>query len=369
MDKQLAEIRKLHAERAARQRREEKDGSAAPAGPPVKKGKVIGGKYFATPPQQLGMKDYEAIVNRYQRILRQKKSEVVTKVEVDADTADLFQSFLRARGFAFLRAGILYGTVKDGVVHCHSCYEPEQECKAKELKLLEDKRLHKVDSIAQLLGLQRVGILVSAPYATPDDPVLTAQEVLLCAEQQAKYGDHCCLVQVRVGQDMQSINVEGYQVSSQCVDIYKEGTLSRGENPKFVHSERELEAVQEQARDHGGKAMVTKESTYDVDTVWFTVPIPIGGFQSEVVTNRFIRANRPGDMPPTWENVKIYLQDPKRRNKPFVEQVADFHLLVFLSDALDIKTDMPALIEGILKKDSDAIQGYETIIKSGCRML
>ena len=241
MQEQLAEIRRQHAERNARQKAE----GTAPAAPKEKKGKVIGGKYFSDPPKQIQMKEYEEIVNKYQRIMRQKKSDTVTKVEVDSDTADMFQSFLRTRNFSFLRAAILYGTVKDGVSHVHTCYEPEQECKPDHLKLLPDSRIEKADKVAKLLGLQRVGLMVSAPYASPEDPVLTAQEVLLCAEQQAKYGHHCCLVQVRIGQDQQSINVEGYQVSKQCVDIFREGTLSEGATPKFVHSERELEAVQE----------------------------------------------------------------------------------------------------------------------------
>ena len=243
MDKQLAEIRKLHAERAAKQKREGPAAGAA-AADTKEKGKVIGGRYFANPPKQLGMKEYEAIVNRYQRVQRQKKSETVTKVELDSDTVDMFQSFLRRRNFDIQRVGYVYGTVKEGVVKVHACYEPDQHSTEKEYTIQEDKRLPKVDAIAQLLGLQRVGVLVSALPASPEDPVLTAKEVLLCAEQQAKHGLHCSLIQVRIGADHE-IHVEAYQVSTQCVDIYKEGTLSAHENPKFVHSERELEAVQE----------------------------------------------------------------------------------------------------------------------------
>ena len=114
---------------------------------------------------------------------------------------------------------------------------------------------------------------------------------------------------------------------------------------------------------------MSKESTYDVDTVWFTVPVPIGGFTSDRIGNRFIRPTRPGDAPPTWNNVKIFLQDAKRRARPFTEQMADFPLLLFLADSLDVNREMPVLIDAIVKKDNEAIQGYETLIKGQCGLL
>eukprot|EP01059_Diplonema_ambulator_P034361 TRINITY_DN7648_c0_g1_i1.p1 TRINITY_DN7648_c0_g1~~TRINITY_DN7648_c0_g1_i1.p1 ORF type:complete len:374 (+),score=96.11 TRINITY_DN7648_c0_g1_i1:538-1659(+) len=373
MDQQLAEVRRMHAERAARQKREQESGDAEMTDEKtVKKGKVIGGKYFANPPGQMTMRELGEIINRYQRVHRQKKSEVVDKIEVDSDTAMFFQSFLRQRDFSVQRMAYMYGTVEGTTVRCHCCYEPEQESRATSYTPLEDDRLAKVDGIAALMGLRRVGVLVSAPPATPSDPVLTAAEVLLTAQQQAEHGAHCCLIQVRLSEDRSEVKVEAYQASSQCVDIYKEGTLSpHPTDPKLVMSERELEAVKEIDRDSAGhKAMVvSKSATHEVDSVWFTVPVPIGGFESDVVGNRFIRLNRPGEVPPTWENVKIFLKDPKRSGKSFAEAVRDFHLIVFLSGWFDIKREMPGFVAAMVSRNPSDMAGYEHTIKAYAGMI
>eukprot|EP01064_Diplonema_japonicum_P020554 TRINITY_DN3014_c1_g1_i1.p1 TRINITY_DN3014_c1_g1~~TRINITY_DN3014_c1_g1_i1.p1 ORF type:complete len:385 (+),score=69.99 TRINITY_DN3014_c1_g1_i1:59-1156(+) len=365
----MAEIRRMHAERAKMQRKQE-DTEMKGGEPAAKKGKVIGGKYFANPPKQIGMKEYESLINRYQRIQRQKKC-AIEKIEVDSDTVMFFQSFLRAREFKVQRIAYMYGTVEGGLVKCHCCYEPEQESSQDGYKVLPDNRLAKADGIAALFGLQRVGVLVSAPPATPSDPVLTAEEVLLVANDQAKHGSHCCLVQVRLSEDLSEVKVEAYQASAQCVEIYKEGTLSANpKDTKLVTSERELEAVQEESQGSSGhKALVSKQPTHHVDTAWFTVPVPIGGFESTVVSNRFIRLNRPGEIPPTWENVKIFLKDPRRAGKAFAEQVRDYQLILFLSNWFDVKQEMPAFVAAAMASDPHAMSGFETTIKAYAGMI
>ena len=250
MDAQLAEVRRMHRERAEKQRLQEKEEANNPSKPAPKKGKVIGGKYFANPPKQIGMKEYEELINKYQRIQVQKGSHL-KRFDLDEDAASFFQSFLRRMDFGLMRAAIMYGTVNDGVVSCHCCYEPEQIGSPRGYKFTEDKLLPKVDNIAKLLGYQRVGMLVSYLSTSPDDPILTASEVILAAEQQALYGSHCCLIQMRVlleggvNSHDAAAEFDAYQASHQGTEIWKEGILSpHPEDPKLVCSEREMEAVQ-----------------------------------------------------------------------------------------------------------------------------
>ena len=114
--------------------------------------------------------------------------------------------------------------------------------------------------------------------------------------------------------------------------------------------------------------MVSKEPTRSVDSVLFTVNVPITSFKAPI-GNRFIRISRPGEAPPDWSNVRLFLSSEDRKAKPFVEQVADFHLLVFLAAKCFEDLDMKHLIQAILSKDHVAIEGFETLIKSGCGML
>eukprot|EP00659_Diplonema_papillatum_P020449 gene20449-31483_t len=246
MDKKLAEIRKIHEARARKQEEEEKKNGGSEEKTVKPKGKVIGGKYFENPPNQFTLKEYNAIVDKYQRIKRQAKA-LVTKIEIDDDAARMFQSYLVRTNFARLRYGVMYGTVdKENVVRCHAVYEPEQTGDATHFERLPDKRLDKIDGLAALLGWQRVGLLVSSPPINPSDPVITGQEAILCAEEQAKYGPHCCIIQMRPKMEGERDMVtEAYQVSQQMVDIYREGTLSPGSQRQNVHSARELEAVLE----------------------------------------------------------------------------------------------------------------------------
>lgn len=380
MAAQMAEIRRRRAAECAEQRKEEKaaaargdaaggGGAGAAAGAPKSSGKVIGGKYFASPPQQLGMKEYEAIVNRYQRIQRQKKA-TVEKFCLDHESADFFQSFIRMREFKLMRYGVIYGTVQGAVVQGHCIYEPEQHGNETTFTPLEDRRLEKIDKLTELLGLRRVGVITSAPQLALDKPILSAQEVLLCAEQQARFGMHCCLVQMRMDESGTELRVEAYQVSEQCVDIFKEKTLSvHPTSLGVVHSERELEAILEEGSG-AKKAMVSKKATHDVDTIWFTVPVPIGTAEQDLFGNRFIRLNRPGQEPPMWQNVRTFLEDPKRRNKPFVQQLSDFHLLVFLTtmEGFCWKSDWPAICAAVRTKDQERAEGFSLMIKSQAGM-
>ena len=96
-----------------------------------------------------------------------------------------------------------------------------------------------------------------------------------------------------------------------------------------------------------------------------TAFIAIEQYHSPLVSSRFIRISRPGEEPPNFTNLKNYFRDPKRSNMSFVEKIADFHVLVFLMEMfLDVKTDMPVVVEAIQNKDNARLAEYENLVMS-----
>jgi nuclear protein localization family protein 4 len=61
------------------------------------------------------------------------------------------------------------------------------------------------------------------------------------------------------------------------------------------------------------------------------------------------------------EALKVHLG--RNRSKPYVKRIADFHLLLMLSNYLDVNTDVPQLMECIRAQGS-VPDGYQLIIES-----
>eukprot|EP00760_Papus_ankaliazontas_P007944 PhM_4_TR13612/c0_g1_i1/m.9460/K14015/NPLOC4, NPL4; nuclear protein localization protein 4 homolog len=287
------------------------------------------------------------------------------ELKIDEDSISIFQSFAMSRNWQLQRMGIMYGIIRDTSVEVHTIYEPEQECSADDATLTHDPRLEKVDRLASMLGLSRVGVIMSHNARNKDEIVLTGKDLLLCAKEQSRFGDKCVLVTVSPNAETRQTEVEVWQTSEQCVQLYRAGYLEPcTKRPGFVTSKVSLEVAEVKKDSKGAPQMVCKEPSRDVDARWMTAPVAVQAFNSTVITSRFIRISRPGEAPPTLQNLKNYMMDPKRAGQRFVEKVADFHVLVFLMETiLDIRTDLPMLVQSILIGDDEGCQGHKFLIE------
>lgn len=318
-------------------------------------------------------------------------------VKADADALNIFQSFISQMEWGLQRYGILYGQYdeKTATVEAHAVYEPEQHGNSYLFELLDDPRIAKVDRIAQLLGLRRVGVICSHPPRDMEKIVLSVREMLLCAREQSRFGDECVLLTVSPstsGERDGLIECQAWQTSSQCIYLYRMGMLHeptiaelRGaastntdpatggvttadplsipEEARLVGSTVELEVAQEDRDSQGRQRFTAQAPSKLVDTRWFTSYIAVQQFSSGVVRSLFMRISRPGMAPPTFQNLKNYLQDPKRRNASFAEKIADFHVLVFLAEVFSIEDDLPTLAEAAqLRVMTDEARNYEAIL-------
>eukprot|EP01012_Entosiphon_sulcatum_P016401 TRINITY_DN21320_c0_g1_i1.p1 TRINITY_DN21320_c0_g1~~TRINITY_DN21320_c0_g1_i1.p1 ORF type:complete len:439 (-),score=80.23 TRINITY_DN21320_c0_g1_i1:6-1301(-) len=357
-----SELRLIREEQARRFREQQQAGPPAAAPAPKPKGRVVCGKWFDNPPHQLDVRKMEELLNVYTRIKPQSEP-LITTVNLDTDSGTFFGSFLQRAEFRIQRFGLLFGSVdwatKTVTVDC--IYEPAQQGTPAGFAELPDPVLPTAEALANKMGLICVGWIFSHPL-NRGDYFLTAAEVLKTAELTAKYGLHCVVLGIRqVQEDTLDVTADPFQVSTQCVEIYKERTLSpHPTEAHLIHSERELEAVKEQQPSNGGgKAPVLRNSTHDVNTILFTVAVGLLPTQSTITGNRFSRLNRPDHLPTLQGDVRNVLQ--QRSSQPYYQAINDFHLLLFLivKNVINIETDVPIIVNAIQSKRDDLLHAIK----------
>ena len=58
-----------------------------------------------------------------------------------------------------------------------------------------------------------------------------------------------------------------------------------------------------------------------------------------------------------------YLRNRASRKEPFLTTVSEFHLLVFLTNMLDMSADMPALCGKVREQSGDDLDGFQMMIR------
>ena len=333
------------------------------------KQQLVGGKLVDADKKTMTTSE---LINAINAIRVRWEKARVTKLSIDQQAMGIFQSVPIQREWQLMRYGIMYGTVSaDGTAVTVDCiYEPEQEGTNTDWTLLEDKREEHVDMLAKGLGLRRVGVCVTHQPRDPKQCVLTGRELLALAKDQSRYGDHCCLVTLGPSHENQGIEAQAWQGSQQAVNLYQLGLFSEsGVDIRYIKSSTPLEIAQDTKDEKGHSKCVIKEPEANVDTRWMTAPVAVSSFETTVIRNTFARISRPGEIPPTMANLKNYFADPRRTRLPFVERIADFHVLIFLMEAYFTPSGMPLILQAVLAKDNDAVQVYDETIKDHFKQL
>jgi nuclear protein localization family protein 4 len=295
----------------------------------------------------------------------------LSKVRVDGDAASIFQTFVLQRAWKLQRLGIMYGTydASTKVVSVHCVYEPEQVGSETTVEPIPDPREERVDALAGYLGLQRVGIVMTHPPRDTDECILEGKELLLLAREQSRFGDHCVLLAISPSPETQEIQAQAWQASEQCVNLFQIGLLTESsEDTRYVASSHPLEIAQESTDEKGHKSCVIKEPAKSVDARWMTAYVAVEAFTSDIIGNRFVRISRPGEAPPTFANLRRFLDDPKRKTLSLVEQIRDFHVLIFLMENLfDWRVDMPQITKAVVSRDKNGLAASELVLREHMR--
>ncbi|KNH08218.1 NPL4like protein [Perkinsela sp. CCAP 1560/4] len=292
----------------------------------------------------------------------------VGKVLIDESSASLLQSFCQSIQWRPSVHGILYGTFRESekIVEVHSIYEVEQICTGEGLKEELDSRISNVDNLAKLLGFQRVGVII-AHCSSPGQPTVLGEELLWAIQSQSRFGEDSVIVTLTPDADNESTHVEAWQASQQSVDLFRSQHLCRSEHPGCVHATTAVEIAESL---EGKRKADSTSSSHEIDVAWLIAPIAVEAFRSPVLSNLFVRIHRLECQPPSVENLRVFMNDPKRRQLPFLEKVNDFHLLIYLMEQLlDATVDIPLLVHAIQTKDMESVEGIKLIIDSCCDIL
>eukprot|EP00529_Nitzschia_sp_RCC80_P023210 CAMPEP_0113459604 /NCGR_PEP_ID=MMETSP0014_2-20120614/10540_1 /TAXON_ID=2857 /ORGANISM="Nitzschia sp." /LENGTH=475 /DNA_ID=CAMNT_0000351197 /DNA_START=15 /DNA_END=1442 /DNA_ORIENTATION=- /assembly_acc=CAM_ASM_000159 len=297
------------------------------------------------------------------KIQRQEQA-VCKKASLDSDSANGFQSYLQRFQFARKRFAFLYGRYqetesgeKSAVVE--AIYEPPQEPDpdaAEGFEQLEDLLEDKVEAVAKMLGMEKVGWIFGHP-PREKGLVMTSAEIIMAAELQLEAAGGVeetpfVTVKVTTGEDG-NVSFEAFQVSQQCMAMVAEEALEIGKDQSVCYVNETFTAIQE------GKGSKTIENNF------FITVVPIAQHTSEKYVCQFPRMNRDlDDRTPSKDELKRQLSKSGSSGWSFIDLLSDFNLLIFLTQFLDVTSDFPKICNSVVDRDVPLDDGYKIIIAS-----
>jgi nuclear protein localization protein 4 homolog len=306
------------------------------------------------------LNDFIELDSQYEFKIKRQEETTCKGVSLDTDSISDFQSYLRRFDFSRPRCAYLYGKFsEDNKVLVEAIYEPPQEVHIDSVEgfvILDDPMEDTVEQIAEFLGLSRVGWIFGHP-PRGKNLVLTGAEIIQTAEFQLQAAEGVeetpfVTVKVTLGDDG-NVSVEAFQVSLQCMSMVAEDALLISSDPAVCLVHETFTAIQE------GKASRT------VDNNFFLNVVPIVQHTSDLLVSQFPKFNRDhDDRLPNQDAMKKQLSKSGTAGWTFVELLADFNLLIFISKYLDMATDMPKICESIVDRDKPLNDGYKLIIGS-----
>lgn len=271
---------------------------------------------------------------------------------IDSVAAEAFQAYLAQTGFSQQRVGFCYGTKdnNDGTTNTFAIYEPPQCGNENAYALVDGDNAGDITSrasqVASFLGLDHVGIVISAK---PRSTILSAMDVVFAASILAKMSEDqrkAFIVFVVTTTETGETLFEAFQVSDLAVEMFEADAFEPIESQK----------------PNGGRilckqdVLVEGKDTRKVPTEFFLLNVPIKSCDSWLRTT-FTIENR--DISPQAPSQLRAIMDDD--SLPLHKRLADFHLLLFLSNIFDIKSDMPGLCASI-KQGEDIEDGYRLMI-------
>ncbi|CAN0175326.1 unnamed protein product, partial [Phaeothamnion confervicola] len=184
--------------------------------------------------------------------------------------------------------------------------------------------------------------------------IITAAEFQL--EQAANGVKDTAFVTVKVSPDAEgNAHYEAFQISNQCLEMAAEDALEIGPNPGSCAVAKRFTAI------------VEAKETPEVENNFFLTVVPIIQHESDKFVNLFPRANREGTAQ-TWADVKRQLSKAGSQGFTYIDMLSDFHLLLFLTQFLDMTSDMPRICTAVVDRSIPLDEGHILIINHLCSM-
>ncbi|EGG21275.1 nuclear protein localization 4 [Cavenderia fasciculata] len=266
-------------------------------------------------------------------------------VAINFESANVFQQYISNKKFEEQRCGFLYGNyLDDGSVVVECIYEPPQKGNKTNFTLLEDKFIDKVESMASMLGLTRVGWIFSHPSRKY---IMSSTDIIQAASFQNKYGKSFVTLILTINSEGKS-NLEAFQVSDQALKLEKTGEfLANQEDPTKCKLKSPV--------------FVEGSETNLADINFFIANVPVKAREDKPFLHTTFPVNN--RIPETSNSDLVsYKIDNQDQSKLYF--FSDFHFLIFLliNNIFDLKTDFPPICENIKSKTTTHLASYYDLI-------
>ena len=301
------------------------------------------------------------MIAKQTRIERQEHADCAS-VSIERHAANAFQLYVnQGIAFSIKRCGFMYGTSDDeGNVRVEFIYEPPQDGSKDDVLVHAEgtEELGKVEIIAELLGLKRVGHIFSQS-SEDRDYLISTKEMCDMAAMQAEHGDHfvTAVVSLFHTDEGTDVHFEAYQCTRQCAKLHGEGWFQLDEDERRFCGAATLRDPREPEKKK--PVIVAGKDTDRVDNEWFLCPVKILDHEG-LMTSDFAVENRLT----AWGTGELKAHLTKNKSMPFVRTLSDFHLLLFLSKNLNMDANDIACIVQAVASQQDPGEGYKIIIES-----
>lgn len=305
--------------------------------------------------RQWTLAEYLSLDSQFEYEIKAEKDFFFKIVSIDKEAINSFQLYVRNFDFRVMRIGYMYGRVlEDKTVKVDCIYEPPQDTTDTSFTLLPDPKAERVSSIAALLGLKKVGWIFAHPPREKGF-YFSGPEVLFTAEQQLEAADgieDTTFATVRVTLDKDGMSeIEAYQVTKQCMELTAEGVISPCANLAHVSVHPTF------------TCLVERKSVKEVMNNFFLILGKIEQFESDFLVQSFPKANRI-DVQQSREDIKKQLSLEGQKGWTLNALLADFHMLLYLTEFLGINDDIPALCRSAVDKEIPIDEGYKVLLRS-----
>ncbi|KRX54529.1 Eukaryotic initiation factor 4A-III [Trichinella sp. T9] len=277
-------------------------------------------------------------------------------------------------------------------------YEPPQITYTDGIDILEDPHDEIVDSLAECLGLKRIGWIFTDFLRDPDDPtllvntrnantyMLSAAECLIAAKYQNKYPNACkysldgtfgskFVTLVLSGGENKMVDFAAYQVSNQgSALVAAECLLPSRSSPNMACVRRSTPThyvpdVYYMCHDEYNNKIRKTAGLLPVEYLFVTIPVGLAKEMRYTLTSQekpFPIENRSSIG--SAQNIRVVGEYVKQfEESEFLKMISNFHFLVYLLTNTEVTfelDDLAELLDAVAKQDSDlAKQWAENSIK------
>lgn len=284
-----------------------------------------------------------------------QKDSVSQKISLDEQTFQLVSSSILSTSAKKRRVALLYGTVSNnGSTSVSVVWEPPQPKSMKNLydaqSVIEAARGSDASMVARSLGFRLVGWMFTHPprdYILSDYDLMTAATLRAIAAQ-ANASDDFITLAASINKDGKVV-MEAYELSNSGYLLASNRTIgmtrSDGTECSSVTSTIDI--------------IVNKRTFRSLDTVIFTVPVPIGTHHG------WLHSTFPSDCKDPRASVRHLTRALfSGSDTPTLDHLRDFHLLLYLNNRIP---DIAPLLRLVADRRASVIPSYFlTVLRQMC---